>query len=311
MDNKKTAIVFATNGVYAFCLYVSICSLIKNSPELVKQSDIILYLYDVADANKKALSTLNVKIIDYVFPLQIKQQTKVIKHFSLASFARYECFNLLDNYESVIYLDSDILVQKELLHTFDLIKDTGIGLIKEKTNVDLFTQEIENYDKTKTMFNSGFFVLSNKFKSNRKEIVDFCYKQTVKYSQFLLLPDQAILNLALQQFNITPTSLEMIYNTPASLSTKILKNAMIIHSTGHRKFWNYYYFDEFYKYYKQWVINGGTPIDSVRKDSKTYKYLLEKLSLKKFVFFHLCPDITKKPVKAIRFFIKFLFKIKY
>lgn len=311
MDNKKTAIVFATNDVYAFCLYVSICSLIKNSPELVKQSDIILYLYDVADANKKALSTLNVKIIDYVFPLQIKQQTKVIKHFSLASFARYECFNLLDNYESVIYLDSDILVQKELLHTFDLIKDTGIGLIKEKTNVDLFTQEIENYDKTKTMFNSGFFVLSNKFKSNRKEIVDFCYKQTVKYSQFLLLPDQAILNLALQQFNITPTSLEMIYNTPASLSTKILKNAMIIHSTGHRKFWNYYYFDEFYKYYKQWVINGGTPIDSVRKDSKTYKYLLEKLSLKKFVFFHLCPDITKKPVKAIRFFIKFLFKIKY
>lgn len=311
MDNKKTAIVFATNDVYAFCLYVSICSLIKNSPELVKQSDIILYLYDVADANKKALSTLNVKIIDYVFPLQIKQQTKVIKHFSLASFARYECFNLLDNYESVIYLDSDILVQKELLHTFDLIKDTGIGLIKEKTNVDLFTQEIENYDKTKTMFNSGFFVLSNKFKSNRKEIVDFCYKQTVKYSQFLLLPDQAILNLALQQFNITPTSLEMIYNTPASLSTKILKNAMIIHSTGHRKFWNYYYFDEFYKYYKQWIINGGTPIDSVRKDSKTYKYLLEKLSLKKFVFFHLCPDITKKPVKAIRFFIKFLFKIKY
>lgn len=311
MDNKKTAIVFATNNVYAFCLYVSICSLIKNSPELVKQSDIILYLYNVADANKKALSTLNVKIIDYVFPLQIKQQTEVIKHFSLASFARYECFNLLDNYESVIYLDSDILVQKELLHTFDLIKDTGIGLIKEKTNVDLFTQEIENYDKTKTMFNSGFFVLSNNFKSNRKEIVDFCYKQTVKYSQFLLLPDQAILNLALQRFNITPTSLEMIYNTPASLSTKILKNAMIIHSTGHRKFWNYYYFDEFYKYYKQWIIHGGIPIDSVRKDSKTYKYLLEKLSLKKFVFFHLCPDMIKKPVKAIRFFIKFLFKIKY
>ena len=311
-QNKKTAIVFAVNDLYAFCLYVSICSLIKNSPELVRQSDIIIYLYDVSEANKKALSTLNVKIVDYNFPLPITE-AKAIKTFSLASFARYECFNLLNEYKNVIYLDSDILVQKELSTCFDLIKDSGIGLIKEKTNIELFIQKekVENFDTTKTIFNSGFFILGNNLKLDFNEMADFCYKETVKHSQNVYLPDQAILNLAFQHFNIVPTSLEMIYNTPASLSTKTLKKATIIHFTGHRKPWNYYYFDEFYKYYKQWIINGGTPIDKIRKDSKAYKFILTKFSLNKFVFFQLCPDIIKKPIKAVRFFIKFIFKIKY
>jgi len=310
-QNKKVAIVFAVNDLYCFCLYVSICSLIKNSPLLISQSDIIIYTYNISKKNRDTLGTLNnVKIIEYDFPLQLNQ-TDIIKAFSLASFARYECFNLLNKYERVIYLDSDILVQKELINVFDSIIDTGIGLIKEKTNIELFSQKIGNYDLTKTIFNSGFIVLNNKLKVNFKEIVDFCYKTTVTYSDELYLPDQAIINYAIQYFNINPTNLEMIYNTPASLSTKILKQATIIHSTGHRKFWNYYYFDEFYKYYKEWFINGGNPIDYVRKDSKIYQYILEKLSLNKIVFFQLCPDIIAKPIKAIRFFIKFLFKIKY
>ncbi|MBQ3835324.1 MAG: hypothetical protein II816_07420 [Elusimicrobia bacterium] len=312
-QNKKTAIVFAINDLYSFCLYVSIRSLIKNSPLLLDESDIIIYTYDISTKNKDTLKTLdNVKIIEYTFPLPIKQ-TKLIKAFSLASFARYECFNLLNKYEKVIYLDSDILVQKELLSIFNLIKNTGIGLIKEKTNVEMFSQRIGNYDLNKTMFNSGFIVLSNKLKEfiDLEKIVDFCYKATTKYSQYLLLPDQAIINYAIQHFNINPTKLEMIYNMPASLSSRILKKSVIIHSTGHRKFWNYYYFDEFYKYYTQWIKKGGTPIDYIRKDSKTYKYILKKLSLKKFIFFHLCPDMISKPIKAIRFFIKFLFKIKY
>ena len=143
------------------------------------------------------------------------------------------------------------------------------------------------------------------------EITNYCYIKTTEHAKELYLPDQAIINLAIKHFNIAPKELSMIFNTPASLSTKILKKATIIHSTGHRKFWNYYYFDEFYKYYKQWILNGGTPIDLVRKDSKIHKFILNKFLLNKFIFFQLCPDFIKKPIKAIRFFIKFIFKIKY
>ncbi|MBR4632883.1 MAG: hypothetical protein IKO48_06170 [Elusimicrobia bacterium] len=310
-QNKKTAIVFALNDTYAFCSYASICSLKKHSPKLVQQSDILIYVCDMTDTNKKALNTLNVKIINYNFPLSIKQ-TKEIKAFSLASFARYECFNLLNNYENVIYLDSDILVQKELSDVFDLVKDTGFGLIKEKVKVEVCKKnKIEGFDLSKQMFNSGFFILTRKFKLNFNEITNYCYIKTAELCEKLYLPDQAILNLAIKHFNIIPNEIPMLFNTPASLSTKILKEANIIHFTGHRKPWNYYYFDEFYKYYKQWIINGGTPIDKIRKDSKVYKYLLQMLSLNKFIFFQLCPDFIKKPIKAIRFFIKFIFKIKY
>ncbi len=310
-STNKTAVIFAINGTYAFCLYVSICSLIKNSPKLYEQSDIIIYANDISKRDKFALKTLqNLKIIDYSFPLKI-QETKAVKTFSIASFARYECFNMLNSYEKIIYLDSDILVQQELLSIFDLIKDTGIGLIKEKTNVESFSKAIGKYDVTKKMFNSGFFVLNNKLKANFKEVTDFCYQNTVKYIEDLYLPDQAIINYAIQYFKFNPTNLQNIYNTPASLSRKILHRATVIHSTGNRKFWNYYYFDEWYKYYKKWIKNNGTPIDAVRRDSKIYKKFLEKTKLNKFVFFQLCPDIIKKPIKAIRFFIKFIFKIKY
>ena len=63
-QNKKTAIVFALNDTYAFCLYASICSLKKHSPKLVQQSDILIYVCDMTDTNKKTLNTLNVKIIN-------------------------------------------------------------------------------------------------------------------------------------------------------------------------------------------------------------------------------------------------------
>ena len=308
---KKIAIVFAMNDTYTFCAYVSIKSLLKNSPSLSEQADIIVYTNSL-NSDKKVLKTIgNIKIIDYVFPLEI-EKTRTVKHFSLLSFARYECFNLLSTYEKIIYLDSDILVQKELLNVFDLIKDSGIGLIKEKVKVEVCTKNlIEDIDLSQKMFNSGFIVLTNKLKLDFKEVTNFCYIQTIKYIKNLYLPDQAIINLAIKHFSIEPSCIPMTFNTPASLSTKILNNATIIHSTGHRKFWNYYYFDEWYKYYKQWIHNGGSPIDEVRKDSKIYKYLLDKLSLNKLVFFQLCPDLIKRPIKAIRFFIKFVFSIKY
>lgn len=306
---KKTAVVFAINGLYAFCTYVSIMSLIKHSPELTKQSCIYIYVCDISDADKKALSALgNIKIIDYEIPVKIRQ-TDAVRSFSLASFARYECFDMLNKYERIIYLDSDILVQKELLPVFDLA-DNGIGMIKEKVNVQIFSKPIGGFDFSSTFFNSGFIVLTNKLNVDYKAFRNFCYIYTAKYIEFLNLPDQAIINFALQKYNIKPVQISNTYNMPASISYKFLKQAKIIHSTGYRKFWNYYYFDEWYEFYREWIENNGTPV-SIRKDSKKYQSFCRKLGLNKKIFFQLCPDFFKMPIKAIRFTLKFIFKIKY
>jgi len=308
-ETKKTAIVFAINGLYAFCTYVSILSLFKHSPQLAKQSDIYIYVCDISDTDKKALRTLgNIKIIDYEIPVKIKQ-TEAVKSFSLASFARYECFDMLNKYERIIYLDGDILVQKELLPVFDLAHN-GIGMIKEKVNVQIFSKPIDGFDFSTTFFNSGFIVLTNKLNVNYKAFRDFCYISTAKYVEFLNLPDQAIINFALQKYDIKPVQISNTYNMPASMSGKFLKQAKIIHSTGHRKFWNYYYFDEWYKFYGEWIKNDGTPV-SIRKDSKKYQYFCRKFGLDKKNFFQLCPDFFKMPIKAIRFTLKFVFGIKY
>lgn len=311
---SKKAIVFAANGDYSFCLYVSILSFIKNSSQFYKNSDVFIYVSDIKKKDAEILSQIsdNIKVMKYSFPLKLKITPSVIK-FSIVSFARYECFSLLDKYEKVLYLDSDILVQKELYTLFDKL-NVGFGMIPEKTTTNFFYPYVKEYDRSSVQFNSGIIVLKRKLANvvNLNKLKEFCYSKTVEYIDYLALPDQGIINLACQKFNINPDKISMLYNMPASLSRKELNKAYIIHSTGHRKFWNYYYFNEWYKYYSEWISKGGSPSYGARKIENTIYYkFCKRFGLDKKVFFQLCPDIFRQPVKALRFLIKRLFRIKY
>lgn len=317
LKHKKnnSAIFSACDDKYAFCLYVSLSTFIQKSPALASTSDILVAGYHLTKQSKQILETLpHVSVIDYSYPLQLPN-TPAIDKFTAASFARYDCFALLVHYEQVLYLDSDVLVQRELLPVFKTLKD-GIGLIADPTFTTVrnqFYKPIDGFDMNRKGFNSGFLVLSrhNTWSDKYAEITDWCYQKTNELAEALFLPDQGIINLSIEHFNLSVSELSNHYNCPASSPTKKLKSAYIIHSTGPRKFWCYYYFGDFYFYYSRWISLGGSVVGIRFQDSFLYKKLLAKSALGKKVFFQLCPDFFTKPLKFLRFWVKYLLKVSF
>lgn len=318
LQNKKhnNLIFTSCDDKFTFCLYVSLRTLFEHSPILANNADIFIAGYKISKRNKNVLEKIKgVTVLDYDFPLDLPDTTAISK-FTPASFARYDCFELIKSYENILYLDSDVLIQKELMPVFSTLKD-GVGLIQDPTFGTVrgqFYEAIENFDMNRTGFNSGFIVLNNKgsWVKTSEDIATWLYQKTVELAPKLFLPDQGIINLALEKFQINPTPLTDAYNCPASRPSKELNKAYIIHSTGGRKFWCYYYFDEWYKFYYQWIKDGGTPCWKTRRlDSKLYRNFCQKTGLENKVFFQLCPDIFKQPLKALRFTIKKIFEIRY
>lgn len=313
--HNPICVLAACDDKYAFCLFVAIQTLFKNSPKLTQQADIWIAGFNFSHKTKEIFNSLpRTRVIDYTFPGNYPQ-TESFLNFTPASFARYECFSLLNLYQKVMYLDSDVLVEKELLPMFDTLSN-GIGLVPDPLITSVgrnFHKSINDFDMKARGFNSGFLALKQgaNWESKIDEIKHFLYTKTLKYADNLIYPDQGIINLALQQFNLRPTELSYLYNCPASRKTSILKKAYIIHSTGPRKFWCYYYFDEFYTYYSQWIMLGGKPVSVRKSDSILYQRFIKKTNWDKYVFVQLFPDFIARPFKALRFIIKKLLHCRF
>ena len=309
---KNTACLFACSEAFAFALYVTLKTFFAHSAQLADQADIFVYAYRWSDRTKKIISSCGpVKIVDYELPSNIPLTAQVLR-FSPALYARFEAFNLLGRYENVICLDSDILVQKELKDVLEQV-DEGVGLVKDTLPSvgKNFIHPIAGYDFLKPCYNAGFIVLKrNKLPVPGAEISRWLYTMLKEQSHNVELGDQGLINLALQHFNLVLHEISTLWNLPASNARRKLQKAYIIHSTGHRKFWSYYYFREWYSDYKCWYQAGGIPV-SIRKNSPLWDKFLQKWNLNCFVFFQLAPDAVKYPIKFITFCIKFLFNIKY
>lgn len=310
---RQSCIFAACDDKYAFCLYVSLWSLLNHSPQLAEKADIFVAGFKVSKENQAALESLpGVRVFDYRYPLPLPQ-TPSIKNFTEASFARYDCFGLSDYYDEVLYLDSDVLVQKELNAVFEQLSG-AVGLVQDPTFGSVrgnFYREIPGFAMDATGYNSGFIALTKKAGGvSGTEICDWLYQKTAVYANDLFLPDQGMINLAVEKFKLRVIPLNESYNCPASSGRKRLQEAFIIHSTGPRKFWCYYYFREWYEGYSRWIAAGGLPV-SIHRGSPAYRRILKKLNLSGKIFFQLCPDFFTRPLKALRFTLKKTLKIKF
>lgn len=308
INKKETAVLFSSSDTYAFALYVSIRSFLAHSPRLAQAADIFIYAYRWSEETKKLFTAhLPVQIRDYELP-DFVPDVENIRRFTPALFARFESFELLQHYQNVVCLDSDILVQKELIHTLQAPAGT-ISLSHDNLpNVQSnFSAPIPGYDMSRQNKNAGFIVLRNPLPAEK--IHPWLYQMLAKHADKCSLGDQGIINLLVQEFQLPVVDLPQLYNLKASAKHSKLQQAYIIHSTGPRKFWQYYYFDEWYRYYAQYRQAGGGP--AVRKNTATWGKFLQVTGLKNRLFFELAPDGVRSPDKLLRFWLKYLFKIKY
>lgn len=254
-DKKKLAIVFGVTGNMAFALANVLIGLKKHSPELI--ADFIVFEQRISDKDKNLLNSIvPCDFRNYKFPEQGYLTDDTLKKFSELTFSRFECFNLLREYKKVLWLDIDILIQRDITPLLSEYS-TGISLLGNCRAGDDFTIEVKGLEPDKENFNAGIMYLQDNLLSY-EDFADWCYKKTVEYAVYLKSADQGIINLLIKEKNLNVHRLHYNYNfNPAYGDSG--KGATILHTFCPEKFWNYWSYQEWNENNKIWLKMGGTP----------------------------------------------------
>ena len=238
----------------------------------------IIYYDKLTQQQKKIMNDIIpcefVKYNDNQIPTKLFNENYNFKRFTNFMFARYNMFQYLDEYENVIWMDTDIAIQGSLEELIKKAKKTGIAMLREdetnksslKTDINRtnFIVDIPNYDMNTYLYCSGIIVINKKLK-NYSKLKDYLYKKTIEYADYLNLPDQGALNLMIQDFkmNVTPIGDNGKYGV-YPLVGKDCSKAIVIHSWGKNKFWNSWYLYNKYpawkNAYQEWINVGGTKL---------------------------------------------------
>ena len=161
-DKKEKALVLGATGNITFAVANVLIGIKKHSPEL--QADFYIYHKDITEIDQHLLnSIIPINFIEYNFPANNTEDLEkfAFKRYSQLAFSRFECFNLLNEYKKVVWLDVDTLIQKDISSLFDLC-DNGIGLFQEASSLqECFAEPLNGYDMKAAHYNSGVIVLSD------------------------------------------------------------------------------------------------------------------------------------------------------
>ncbi|MBQ6840660.1 MAG: glycosyltransferase [Bacilli bacterium] len=240
MKKKNVALVFGITSNYVFALANTLIGLVKHNKKF--WDDIIVYYDTMNDNDKENLNSITkctfIKFSEKEYLKTIPQET--LMKYSEACFYRYECFNLLKEYKNVIWNDVDILIKDDISGLLDYAQETGFAATVSSTgfnNEANFFKLIMEYNMYAPLYNSGILVLNEKLK-RYEEMCDWCINKTVEYSSILRWPDQGILNLLIQEFDIKVDLIDINkYCCHPSLDA-FIPTASIIHAYGDAKFWS-------------------------------------------------------------------------
>lgn len=238
----KNAIV--TGGTKNNIDYMAVLALnIKDvSPNL---GDELVILHDGVPANirDKINTIMPVRFIKYNCPVsKLKLITNpTVRYFSPMVFSKIECFRLLKEYDNVTWVDYDMLLKTDVSDL--LIHDNNYNLIMnhdypfkemlhkgyEKLKLD------EKYDLNHPSMVAALFSLRRDETVDYDKWCDWYYDRLLKYRKYLYLPEQVLITLMLQEFDVKYNEIdELIYNV---YPTKDSESAKILHSYGQQKFW--------------------------------------------------------------------------
>jgi glycosyltransferase involved in cell wall biosynthesis/predicted SAM-dependent methyltransferase len=247
-SDKRIVIVFGISKDLTFALANTLLGLKKYCDNRILKN-IIVYHDGISEEEKLAIN----KILLCKFTLYNKNDCGILANsaaniYSDLMYAKYECFNMLNDYDIVVWTDVDVLVTGDIKNViFDAAK-SGFGICRNNNfkNKDNFNKLLIEYNMDLFLYNSGFLIISRELPC-WEQMADWCKDMTNKLNTHLKWPDQGILNLLLQNFNIVPyiIDIQMYQRHPYHelKSTFIEKNKSIkkpylLHSYGSEKFWN-------------------------------------------------------------------------
>lgn len=211
----------------------------------------------------------NVRMLPFEFPeafvdtmmSKMPEATRFRGRNALMTFTHFEIFRLLGEYRIVSWLDTDIAIQADLR---DIVKFVPFGITADAPFMvqNNFSRPIEGYDMNVPGCCAAVIVVGDQLPYGA--IYDWCYKRAVEYADALQNADQGILNLAFQEFAITPTLMPLeVWQCRPDRPTAITAN--IVHFGHTRKVWNDEVvckaFPEWYRMHREWQKRGGSDFE--------------------------------------------------
>jgi lipopolysaccharide biosynthesis glycosyltransferase len=263
MPKDNVTLVMSGTANYGFAIGNVIIGLQKHSPGFVDR--VVIYHTGIPEQDQAALKKIHpsVECVFYAPKCLLElPETKSTKRFSIPSFAIYEMFRYLETSRYVLYLDADVLIQKDIRDMVDFANPVAVcptGLTFSASFMDFPVNEVTKEQYEGSTYNTGIVMVSDELPS-KERWADLCYEKTVEYWKHLRLPDQAILTLAGHINGIETPKLPSSYNWRSHWPDD---NAYIIHTSESRKPWSngiaYTFLPEWGKNNQQWISLGGDP----------------------------------------------------
>lgn len=274
MTKKKLAYFLVCSDNIIFAAGNVALSLNRYMPN--KEFEIVIYHTGLREANESALLSIpRVKL--HKFEWGDSFDKKIMPHLpegrwnnpnSLLAFAHYEIFNLLNIYQTVIWLDVDIAIQGDISSLesytpFGLALDKNWNCIWRVRDQFLDDFKTDDYDLERSSYINACIVVNDKLKDWNK-LRDYCYKSSLKYAEYLKNCDQAIFSLMLQDFSIKPKVIPWEeYICHAQHADAAI--AKIVHFGTEVKIWNnekyIKAFPEWFRTHLEWLKLGGEDFD--------------------------------------------------
>jgi lipopolysaccharide biosynthesis glycosyltransferase len=276
MQQKKNfAVLLSITKNLAFAAANVIIGIEKHSPGLV---DSFIIMHDgLSDNDTEAFSKITNKVFhkqflldDFISKLDgkiaapVQESLKRYTHFNLA---KIEFFSFLGTYRNVLYLDSDILIQKDIS---PIMQFSPLGWRKSfKKNLhQCFMTETTAFKSISTAITipSGGVIFANEAIQNYEKLTDMAYEFLKNYGHIIStdigIDEVAIASIA-HSNNVEIKLMPWKYNTFPHVKHELPNDAIILHSMSRYKFWNSslysILFPEWGDNNKIWESFGGTP----------------------------------------------------
>lgn len=274
-EENNIAVVLAADSNFVPYLSVAIQSLIDNTSEQYNYDIIILFSDPIAEVERRfsvfSRENVSIRFIDVQDYMARGAATDLWysrAHYSKAMYYRFFIPELFGNYNKILYLDSDIIINSDIAELYNIeLNDNYVGAVKDLHLA--ITEHLSTYAKEvlkilpEKYFNSGV-MLFNVDKLKKINWVELCLKTLQKLNK-PMCPDQDVLNIVCYdnikyldyKYNIFQMDLqnsEFLEKISEDIATEFknaAKNFVIIHYAGWKKPWRYpniAYADYFWKH---------------------------------------------------------------
>ena len=181
-------------------------------------------------------------------------QNKIIRYFSPMVFCKIECFKLLERYDTVVWSDYDVIIKEDISDLQQQDKEYSFVCDPDKTLADMFYPAVRKiklpgFDLDGGCICTPLFVLQ-RGGGDYISYYKWCIDAMSQYIKYLYLPEQAIVTMLVQKFQIP---FQILSNRTYSAHPKEDgDDVRIIHAYGQPKFWNGLENPEWNRYFQEW-----------------------------------------------------------